>query len=251
MKKEDLLKKLEKIETPDITLKTHKEKLKKAMIEKFFQKKKFFFVLNDLKKATTALGILILLFVSVLLLSNLPFQKDEVLAKEIALKNKEVQDLIKKGGKIEDIKIIKNKAYVLVSPPLKIQEDLSGKGLKLIKEPTKGILAEIELKEKKVSGIEKIIPSIYPLSREEREKAKNIITETEREIIKPGILKIKEVNPLPSFPYKLRKKDKTIEVLQRKRVEVLYKIGRSQWKGNVDLNEEKLEKKEFQGRDLK
>ena len=243
MEKQDLIKKLEKIKLPEIETSSHKNRLKMILIDwKYGKGKKAGWFFNGFKRVLVPLSTVAVVLIIALIVSNLiapQYTFAEV--KEIAMGNPQIKEWVEKGAEIKDIEIIKNKAYVLISP-----RELEGVPVETKKEEFRGALAEIEIKKKRVAKIEKIIPKIAPLTREEEERAKKMIKELEfpknaTETLE--IEKIKRVSPR----LELIKKDNRVEVLQKKEenVWIIYEAKGERKRGRVNLFEEKVEKIEI------
>jgi len=250
---EDLIKKLEEISFPEIEIPGHKRKLRETLFGKYPKEKRIWAVFNILQK-TIPLGMaIILIFFAInnLIYPNYNLSK----AKEIALKNPQVKELIEKGGEIKDIEIIKNQAYLLVQPIREEEmtipelEKMGAAGVrKAEKEEISGALIQVNLKGKEINKIEKLSPQTIPLAEKEEELAKEIAEKNPQiqEIIKKEA-KIKEINPLPSFQMKLMKENDSIKVVpEEKKVQIIYEFDDNLLKGEVDLIEGRVKKVELQ-----
>ena len=250
---EDLIKKLEEISFPEIEIPGHKRKLRETLFGKYPEEKRIWAVFNILQK-TIPLGIaIILIFFAI---NNLIYPHYNLSkAKEIALKNPQVKELIEKGGKIKDIEIIKNQAYLLVQPIREEEmaipelEKMGAAGVrKAEKEEISGALIQVNLKGKEINKIEKLSPQAIPLAEKEEGLAKEIAEKNPQiqEIIKKEA-KIKEINPLPSYQMKLLKEDDSIKVVpEEKKVQIIYEFDNNLLKGEVDLIEGRVKKVELQ-----
>jgi len=233
MEIEDLIKKLEKIELPEIEIPSHKEKLKSILESQYLKEKRGWEIFPIWKRGLIPAGTIAVIIIIALLISNLIFpQYTLAQVEEIAMKNPQVKELIERGAEIKDIKIIKDRGYVLLSPKEAAFQT---------KQLEEGALVEINLKAKKVSRIDKITPQVSPLTEEDKENVKKTIE-------KLGEPEITEIKAVPSFPQKLIEKDKKIEVLPEKRASVIYKIGEKQWEGRVNLQKEIMESTKFLGK---
>ena len=239
MKKEDLIKKLENIKTPEIEIQSHKQRLKMALLSSgYFKEEKIMnpimFWTKRLVPAGVALALILAIGFSVIQ-PKLQIAK----AMEIAKKDPQIQQLMKDYGvEIKQVKLQGGKAYVLLALPdakslpasskafsiahkkaLSNGEETGIRGLgqffiayqdpktgKIIE--SSGSIAEIDLKAKKVKKlemIEKMKINITPLT--EKEKARAIeIAESEPKI-KEMIPDLEEreviVKPLPSLKLRL------------------------------------------------
>ncbi len=249
MKDEDVIKKLEKIKLPQIEIPSHKKRLKMALFNwKYGKEKKAESIFLGLRKVLIPLGTVAVVFVIILIVSNLiapQYTLAEV--KKIAMKDPQVKELIEKGAEIKDIEIIKNKAYVLISPK-EVSED-SPIETQIEKRKIKGALVEIGLKEKEVVKIKEITPKVISLTQQEKEKIKNIIKESEFPQIAGETLEIEKIEPLSTYQLDLIKKDDTVEVLQKekedKKVIIIYKIEDKTKQGKIDLIKREIEKVEI------
>jgi len=195
-----------------------------------------------------SLGVILIFF----LFNNLIYPSYSLArAKEIALRNPQIKEMIEKGGMIKDIEITKNRAFVLIQTakeeiakaPQVAEEKALGLGVEEKKDERPVALAEINLKEEKVAKIEKIVPPVIQFTEKEREKIQEI---SQREI--PKEAKIKEVIP-PLSELKLIKKEGKIQVLPEKKEEatIIYQVDKGRWQGKINLKEEKLEEIKFLG----
>lgn len=240
MEEKELIEKLEKTKFPKIELPSHRESLKMALIDwKYFrEKKKIKFPL--LKPAGFFLGSLALIFLIIFFVSNLMTPKD-LLAQKIAFKDPEIKGLIERGAKIEDLKMVNEKAYLLISA---IKDGFP-------------VLAEINLKEKRVSKFEKILPEKFPLTEREKEKAKEIakiIPEIEERKILPKFeireIEVEEIKLVPPLKLKLIERWGEIKLVpEEKRVLIIYKVGQNKWAKRINITKERVEEIKFLGRE--
>lgn len=258
MEENKLIKKLKETPLPEIEIPSHKRELKQVLLEKFHREKRSWEIFNILKKAIPLGAIAIILIV--LILNNLIFPRYTLAqAKEIALKNPQIKELMEKGAIIKDVKILKNKGYVLIQPPAEIEvEEVKEKevvGIEMDLETEEefiGALAEVDLKKKQISKIEDITPQFSPLIEEEKEKAKEIAGNNPKiqEII-PREAEIKKIMPLPFSQLKLVKEKNSVKVIpeqeREKRVRIIYELNREQWEGEIDLIKEKVRRVKFLG----
>ena len=105
MKEEDLIKKLEEIKLPEIEIKSHRERLKLALLESYLRETKKGELFGFLRKAIPATAFLVIS--CFLIFNNLIFPKYNLArAKEIALQNDEIKSWIDKGATIKDVKVM-------------------------------------------------------------------------------------------------------------------------------------------------
>ena len=199
MKYEDLIKKLENIEVPEIEIQSHKQRLKMALFTRLnFAKQNFdgqdsgYFwnkiMLKKLIPAGVALA-LILVVGFTLIQPKLQIAR----AMEIAKNDPQIQQLMKDYGvEIKEVKLQDGKAYVLLTLPeekvpqvLNLERETpegekvgvqSGQFFIAYKDPktgevreSSGSIAEIDLKAKKVEKLEMIEETkidITPLTEE-------------------------------------------------------------------------------------
>jgi len=243
MEKEDLIKKIEGTSLPNIEVSSHKEELRRILIEKHFssrEKRETYFVFRKLALAT--LSLVVLAFISFyLIIPEYTLAK----AKRIALANTQVRELIEKGRTSQEIKVIKNKGYVLISP---IKE---GELIEVGQEKFAGILVEIDLREEKVSEIKRISPSIF-LTKEEEEKAKGIAKENLE--VKRSVPEEAEISEIRSFPSELRLVQDGEEIVvspRERKATIIYELGDRKWEGKINMTKEKVENIEFLSREAK
>jgi len=251
---EDLTKKLEEISLPEIEIPSHKRELRETLLSKYPKEKRIWAVFDILQK-TIPLGMaIILIFFAInnLIYPNYNLSK----AKEIALKNPQVKELIEKGGEIKDIEIIKNQAYLLVQPIREEEKmaipELEKMGAAEVREAEKeeisGALIQINLKGKEINKIKKLSPQAIPLTEKEEELAKEIAEKNPQvqEVIKKEA-KVKEINPPPSYQMKLLKEDDSIKVVpEEKKVQIIYEFDNNLLKGEVDLIEGRVKNVQLQ-----
>lgn len=248
MKKQDLINKLEKIEFSEIEIPSHRKRLKNTLISQFLKKEQKLRFFNIYKKALIPVGamaaILLIFFVANNLLHPQYTLAD---ARKIIMADSQTQELIKAGADVKDIKIIKNKAYALISSEQRSEgsEQRSGDSAFLVANTTEineqitGTLVEIDLKKKKVLQVEEIITPIPSLTEVEMTKIQKIIESPEMlKLGKPEIKKIEAGLPIPT---KLIEKEGEIEVITETSASVIYEIDKIQWEAKVNLTTQKLE----------
>jgi len=243
MKKEDLIKKLERASLPEIEITSHRERLKKDLLENYFPtKNKWETFLMFRKAAFASLAVIILLLASFYFI-----YPQYTLAKmeKIVLADPQIKEFLEKGSILKEMKVIGNKGYALISPA---QE---GELLEIKQEKLAGVLVEVNLKEKRVSRIERITPQIF-LDEKEEEKAKEIAKENPE--VKKSIPKEAEISEVRSIPSELEliQKGEEIEVSPKeKKATVIYKLNEKKWEGRINLKEEKVEEIEILDEDEK
>jgi len=265
MRKEDLIKKLENIKTPEIEIQSHKERLKVALLSSgYFKEEKIMNPIAFWTKRLVPAGIALALILAIgfsVIQPKLQIAK----AMEIAKKDPQIQQLMKDYGlEIKEVKLQDGKAYVLLAlPEEKLPSGLTkgrvrGPGQFFIayKDPktgeiieTCGSVAEIDLKKKRVGKLELIGKEKINLpSLTEEEKAKAIeIAKSEPKIQEmiPG-LKESEVDVKPLPPFKLRldeDPDEGIKVIPadlEKIVNVIFKSRENEFVVTVNLTENKV-----------
>jgi len=249
------IKSVEKISFPQLEIASHRIKLRKILLSRYAEERKRWLFFNIFQKFSLAgLGVILIFFVfNNLIYPNYTLAK----AKEIALKDPQIKELIEKGGKIKDIEIIKNQAYFLIQPPreeiakmLPIKEDKileSEEKEEIKREESYTTLAEINIKEKKVTKLQNIVSKFTPLTEEEKEEIQEISWKSpkiQKEI--PKEAEIKEII-IPPAEVKLAKKGKEIQILSEKKNEaiIIYQLGKNHWKGKVNLKKKMVEDLEF------
>jgi len=275
MRKEDLIKKLENIKTPEIEIQSHKERLKVALLNSgYFKEEKIMNPIMFWTKRLIPVGVALAL---ILVIGFSVIQPKLQIAKamEIAKKDPQIQQLMKDYGlEIKQVKVQDGKAYVLLAlPEEKLPSELEKRALgseetgmgrpgqmfMAYQNPEtgeiiefSGSIAEIDLKEKKVEKLELIENekiNLTPLTEEEKAKAIEIaksdpkIQEMIPDLEKREVI----VKPLP--PLKLRldeDPDNGMEVTsadpnEEKRVNVIFKSDEMQDIITVNLTTGKVE----------
>lgn len=255
MEKNDLIKKLKEISLPEIEIPSHKRELKRVLLSKYHQGKRTWEIFNILKKAVPVGAVAIILMI--LILNNLIFPKYTLArAKEIALGNPQIKELIERGAIVKDVKILKSKGYVLIQPSVepgaeRVRETAFGEIKMGLEEEEEfiGTLAEVDLEKKRVSRIEGLTPQLAPLEEEEKEKAKEIAkNNSEIQKIIPKEAEIKRITPLPFSQLRLIKEKNSVKVIpEEKRAQIIYEFNKKQWEGEIDLIEERVKKIKFLG----
>lgn len=257
MKNEDLIKKLENIDLPEIEIQSHKRRLRAVLLNSgYFQKKRpweifkrrFVFVFPSL----ALLVILGLLVVEPKL--------TEAQALKIAKKDPDVLKLMEERGvTLNEVKIKDGKAYVLLNVPEKesIKEKAVPIEIQKAEEETKnveGAIIEVNLNQKKVAEIKTIKgDEVSPLDNKEREEARKIVEEEEivKEIV-PQQARIEEVKSALPRELNLIERNQTIEAipspLAEKRAWVRYTIDGKEWMVEVNLDKKKVERVEVSSR---
>lgn len=280
MRKEDLIKKLENIKTPDIEIQGHKQRLKMALLTQH-QKLRFGtgqgsgcfwneIMLKKLAPAGVALALILAIGFSViqpkLQIAN---------AMEIAKNDPQIQQLMKDYGvEIKEVKLQDGKAFVLLAlPEDKLPPELekralgseetgmrgSGQMFMVYQNPEtgeiiefSGSVAEISLKEKKVEKLELIENekiNLTPLTEEEKTRAIEIAkSEPKIQEMIPD-LEEREVIVKPMPPLKLRldeDPDDGMEVTsadpnEQKRVNVIFESDKMQDIITVNLTTSEVE----------
>jgi hypothetical protein len=247
-----LTKKLEEISLPEIELPTHKRKLKETLLSKYCKEKRrqeffaAFWRLAPIGAMAIFLGVIIFTKIISPVYTTAQVQK-------IAFKNPQIKEILTKGAIVSDVKIVNSKGFILLQSSLPAFEMEKEDFEKLEREvKTKkesiGILAEIDLKGKKVTKIEEISSEIVPLPQ--KEKVKKIFEKNQKaQKILPKEAEIKEIIPLTPPELRLireKKKIKVVPILPRK-AKVIYQLNEKRWEGKIDLIKEELEELKFLG----
>lgn len=236
MRKEDLIKKLENIKTPEIEIQSHKQRLKTALLTQH-QKLRFgtgqnfgYFWNKIMLRRLVPVGVALALILVVLGFTVIQPKLQIAKAMEIAKKDPQIQQLMKDYGlEIKQVKVQDGKAYVLLALPEKklppmsalegektgLNKEMRGLGQFFIayQDPktgeiieSSGSVAEIDLKAKKVEKLKMVETMKFHMSLTEEEKARAIeiaksdpkIREMVPDLEERGVI----VKPLP--PFKLR-----------------------------------------------
>lgn len=227
---DNLEKKLNEIKLPDIEPINHKEKLgnflfsqhnsQGGLLKNFFKK-----FSAPLPAAATLVAILLLIA------GNIIFPEYNIAqAKEIALENPQVQELIKKGAEIKDSERIDEKAFFLMGP----KKSETGAG--------ENFLIEVNIKEKKVARIQILTERIVDISENEKEEVQKIISLSEASSEEP--IAIEEINH-QAGQLKIIRNNGGIEVVPNEKTEgnfqVKYKIGEQEKSGAINIEGKNIE----------
>jgi len=252
MKEEDLIKKLENVSLPEIEVPSRKERLKIALLSRYQREKKGWEIFGLFSKiipigAAAALVLILSFNFAIAPTYNLAE------AREIALKDPQVDSLIGKGAVVKDVQIVDGKAYFLIQMPEKREVLETESRSSLMASPSQeekskkevfAVLAEVDIKSKRVSRIDDVTPQVSPLTKEEENKIKEIGQKNlKNQNLIPERAEVQEIQKfLPQL--KLRKTDGSVRVIQepRKDAFIIYREDGNLWEGKVDLENESLEK---------
>jgi hypothetical protein len=263
MEKDDLIRKLEGLSTPDIEISAHKQRLKALLLAKYYPEKKRM-VLFSLFKKLVPLGALAIIGLA-FLVHNFAFPRyTPVQAQEIALQNPEIQDWISKGATMQDIEIIDGKAYILIQPQEKEaatnEEEIPApavakdqtinqmtEGKTRAEESFKGAFAEIDIKEKRISKVEELASSIERLTDSKRIKTEEIARRNPEIPKEAEILDVQVSTP----KFRLVKKDGSVQVSieseENEKASIIYEFDKKQWEGKINLEKGEVEEIKFLG----
>jgi len=253
MEKEDLIKKLESIELPDIKIESHKKGLKMALLSSdYFKKPSFFEVFRkSLVFSVPALVVLIIFSITII-------QPKFIEAKAIGIvkNNPEVKKLMEENNMVlSEVKVKNGKAYVLVNIQKESKvanEKPSAITIQKVKENEKndieGAIVEVNLNQNKVNKINPIrSDDIAPLANEEKELAREIVESEEivEEII-PKEAKIEKIQS--SLPQKIHLVEENQEFKaihnpeeDGKEARVHYTLDGKKWIIKVNLKDKRVE----------
>lgn len=258
MGEEDLIKKLEKISVPEIEIPSHRARLRAVLLKKHSEerkKRRTFDVFWRL--APLPLGLVTILLV-VAIFGNL-LSPDYSLAEieDMAMKDPQVRKLVENGAAIREVKIIKNRAYVLVQGG-EISEGSQSKQMEGSSAPasasfrketknkgTEAVVAEINLKNKEVTKVKNFSVSVPQLTENELERIREI-SENSDEIKKiiPKEAEIQSIEGLPS-EFELKKSGDSVRIeiktTDKKEAVIRYKFDSSQAEARINLEEERVE----------
>jgi len=239
--KDNLIEILEKIEPAKIENPQHKEKLKSVLINWKYKEQPtgvyvdFFANHKKMVFSLASVAAILLLFFA----TNIIFPPQLSLAQiqEIALNNPQVKEMISQGSKIEDVKIIEKRAYVLIT---KIETSMANK----TSEKT-GALAEISVREKKVTSIQQITLKENLLSDTEKQKIRELLEKSENKNLRTNIASekiiIKEIIPQES-ELEIVPQNGTVRVLpKQERARIIYESQKEEKEAEVNITQEKVE----------
>lgn len=250
MENEDLIKKLENIDLPEVEIGSHKRRLKMALFNSgYFQKRRPWEVFK--RSFVLVLPTFAVLMILSWLVVKPKFTEIRIL--NIAKNDPAVLKLMEeKGIALNEIKIKDGKAYILMNLPEKeeAKEEIIPVGIQKEKDQTKnveGAIVEVNLNQKKVSEIKMIKgDEVSPLDSSEKEEARRIAEEEEivKEII-PREAKIEEVKSVLPQKLNLIERNEKVEAvrnpLAEKRAWVRYTTDGKEWMIRVNLDKKKVE----------
>ncbi len=259
METEDLIKKLENTDIPDVEIKSHKAGLKFALLNSSYFKKTDF--LEIFKRYFYAVPV----FAAVLLILAITVIQPKLTEAQvlgIAKDNPEIRKLIEeKNMTLSDVKIKDGKAYVLLNSPRDakpVTEKNQVITLKKVEQNAsdtiEGAIVEVNIKEKQVSQINSInSDEINPLNDEEKNSAENIANS--EEIIGNIIPKEATIEKVQSYlPREIRLEDEDggVKAVSHhedsnddRKARVQYNLDGKKWVVKVNLDEKVVEEIQY------
>lgn len=252
MREDDLIKKLNNVELPEIEIKSHKRKLRTALFNSdYFQKSRpFEFFKKSLVFVAPSLILLIVLGINIIQPRLI-----EARALSIARTNPEIKRLMEeKDMVLSQVKVKDKKAYILLNPPEEVElMEEKDAVIKIQKakedeiEDVEGAIIEVNLEQKEIIKINPIKwNSINPLPKEEKESAREI---AEAEEILEGIIpegaKIEKIQSFLPKKIRLIEKDDGVKIVPqpdtKKTAQVHYILNGKRWVIKVNLSEKRVE----------
>jgi len=234
MKQEDLIKKLENIEVPEIKIQSHQQRLRLALLNSgYFKKKTIMFYAKKSVPVGIALALILVVGISVI-----QPKLQTVRAMEIAENDPQIQKLMKDYGvKVKQIKLANGKAYALFTLPKekRLSTELQ----------SSDSIAEIDLKERKVKKLRKI--DIPPLTEEEQNRAIEIAkNDSGAQEMTPNLEEREAVVKPIAHQFKLCRKNKGVEVIpanpsEDRRAKVIFKSDEERTIVMVNLTTDQVE----------
>jgi hypothetical protein len=255
MKDEELIKKLEETELPEIEIQSHKTGLRFALLNSdYLRKPDYVYIFRkSLAFSVPALAILIIMGFFVI---EPKLTEARVLG--IAKNNPEVQKLIKENNMVfSEIKIRGDIAYVLINAPQENKKAEEKNSAIIIQKVEKvdnnidGAIVELNIKENKIIKINMIKgEEVSPLVEGEKESAREIV-ESEEVVgdIIPKEAKIEKIQS--SLPQKIQlfEKDNSVQAVpipeSERKASVHYNLDGKEWAIQVNLDEKRVEKIEY------
>jgi hypothetical protein len=255
MKDEELIKKLEETDFPEIEIKSHKAGLRFALLNSdYFKKPDYINIFRkSLAFSVSALAIFVIMGFFVI---GPKLTEARVLG--IAKNNPEVQKLMKENNMVfSEIKIRGDIAYVLINAPQENKKAEQKNSAIIIQKVEKidnnveGAIVELNIKENKIIKINMIRgEEISPLVEGEEESARDIV-ESEEVVgnIVPKEAKIEKIQS--SLPQKIQlfEKDNFVQAVPQpeseRKASVHYSLDGKEWAIQVNLDEKRVEKIEY------
>lgn len=250
MKTEELIKKLENTDLPEIEIQSHKTSLRMALLDSDYFKKTGSFEIFRRYLALTVPALAVLVILGVVVISP---KLTEAKALKIARNNPEINRLIEeKKMVLSDVKVKDGKAYILLNS----SKTESTTGINVQKnnnasEDMEGAIVEVDLDKKEVSQINPInSEEVSPLNDKEKESAGEIANS--EEVVGQIVPKEATIEKIQSsLPKKIRliERNNVIEVTSEtngeQKAEVHYILDEKKWVVKVNLNEKKVEEIEY------
>lgn len=262
MEKDDFIKKLEEASLPEIEIASHKRRLKTVLLAKYFPEKKKAAVFNIFRKLAPVGAIAVLVLVlNTLISSQSVFSPQYTLAdaRNIALKDPKIKELIEEGVEIKDVEIIDNKGYILFQKPqtptilgvtgepmptsFSKESFSSNKALSSEKEMATGMLVEVDLKKKSVLKVDRLDSEKFLPNPSEQVRVKAVVKKSlEKQTVIPQGAEILETKISPP-PATLIKINKSVEVIPEESQEarVIYEYENKKWESTIDLRTGQME----------
>lgn len=247
MREEDLIKELENLKIPEIEIKSHKKRLKAALLSsEYFQRPDFFRIF----KKSIVFTAPILSLIIVLGFFVIKPELNEANALKLARNNPEIKRLLEeKNMVLGDVKVSGDKAYVLLN---QAQTELIGQEIIALKfeeegeQNIEGAIIEVDIKKREIVKIAPIEgKDVFLLKAQDKEIAKEIVdSELMLKEIIPREAKIEKIQS--SLPKKLSliKEDGNIRAVlhpeSKKEANVYYVFDGKKWVVQVNLTERKV-----------
>jgi len=249
----DLIKKLENTDVPEVEIKSHKARLRFALLNSdYFKKPSFFNIIRKYLFFAVSATVLMLILIITVVQPKLT----EARVLQIARNNPEIKKIMEEQNMIlGDVKVKDNKAYILLNPPLdsKIDETEDSKftikiqktDIETLKEAEVAII-EVNIDKKKVTKIDSIDSEEFlPLEETEKDSARNIVGAEEiiSDII-PKEAKIEKVSSFPQGVHMIEKDDGigiTPDSGNEKKARIQYSLEGKKWVVKVNLDKQRIE----------
>jgi len=243
---EELIKKLNKAELPEIEMLSHKSRLRTALLNSDYFKKLGFFdrIRKSFFFAVPATALLIILAVTVV---GPKITEAKVL--QIAKNDPEIKKIMEEQNMtLGDVKVKDNKAYVLLNPKVDETDStirIQKTDMETLKE-TEAAIIEVNINKKEVVKIDQINSEDFmSLDDSEKDNARNIAEDEEivSDII-PKEAKVEKVSSIPQGVHMVEKDDGmgiASDSGNEKKASVQYSLDGKKWVVKVNLDKQRIE----------
>lgn len=256
MEKDALIKKLEEVQLPEIELESHKRRLRVALLDSDYFKRRESFL--SILKRPLAIGLPSLVLVVVILLTVVQPKLAEARAVKIARDNPQIQKLLaERSISFNEVKVRGGKGYVLFNPvtakeaaePQRLEGIEGNMAGEEEEEREQGAaLVEVDLNQKRVVRIRHLEgEDVQPLTDQDRQAVERVISREQAigRVIPPQARPV-QIKPLLPEKLRLLKEDRSFGVAphpeSERKIQVRYIIDDEKVLLELNLTKQRVEK---------